>query len=288
VTVEHPLQQTLARARLLNPYICGELGAPAGADWLSAPVDLAPGAARLEQLAGEARAQMRTGAPAVIGSVLLQGYQWPLLCAAIACFLLDRRVPALEPAATRLHYGPARRADALALGAGRFTALPGDPAADHPDARVVADLAALRAALRGAIEGHLAPLIDRLCDALGCHPRGLWLSAADACAGTLVWLMQAEGWPGGQPADIEAEVAALVRAPGSPLHTRQIGLVLVGDQGQRRVFLRRAACCQWYRVEGGHHCNTCTRLSAAERTARQLLFVAQERARRGARKEAAE
>lgn len=287
MTVEHPLQQTLARAGLLNPYIRAELGAPDGADWLRAPADLAPGAARLEQLAAAARAQMRTAAPAVIGSVLLQGYQWPLLCAAIACFLLDRRVPDLDLANTRLRYGPSRRADALALGAGRFAALPDDPAAGHPDARVVADPAALRAALRGALEAHLAPVIELLCAGLGCRPRGLWLSAADACAGTLVWLMQAEGWPPGRPAQIETEVEALVRAPGSPLTTRQIGLVLLEHGGQRRVFLRRAACCQWYRVEGGHPCATCTHLSAAERAERQTEHMRQEQARRAAQPEAA-
>lgn len=287
MTVEHPLEQTLARARLLNPYIQAQLGTPSGTDWLHAPADFAPGAPRLEALAAMARAQMRTSTPAVIGSVLLQGYQWPLLCAALACFLLDRRVPDLTLANTLLRYSPAQRADALALRAGCFTALPDDPAAGHPDATLVADQQALRAALRGAIEAHLGLVIELLCARLGCRPRGLWLTAADACAGTLVWLMQLGERPA-DPEQIETDVAALVRTPGSPLHTRQIGLVQRSAHEQRRVFLRRAACCQWYRVAGGHFCNTCTRQSEAERAEQQLLFMAREHAQRQAAQAEAE
>jgi len=281
--MHHPLEQTLARARQLNDYLKPELGTPSGERWV-ARTDLAPGAAYLETLIAATQARLRTRAAAIVGSAVLQGYQWPLISTAIVCYLLDRRVPDLTPANTRIRYTAEHEADALALLGGHFTTLPDDPAAEHQDATVVTDLPALRTAVRTGIEAHLGVVIDQLCARLGCKPRGLWLNVADSLAGTLVWLLQ-EQQPATALEAIEAEVAALVRVPGSPLSSRQIGLLQLSHGAQSQVFLDRATCCYWYKTEGGEYCSTCPHRTPESRRERLLAYMAEEQAQHGATQE---
>lgn len=274
--IEHPLVPTLDRARQLSAYLKPELGPPAGEGWLAA-TDLAPGAAYLETLIAATQARLRTRTAAVVGSALLQSYQWPLVSTAVACYLLDRRVPDLRLEHTRTQYTAEHEADALALLSGRFTALPADPAAAHPDATVAPDLSALRTVLRTGIEAHLGVVIDQLGARLGCKPRGLWLNVADSLAGTLVWLMQ-EQQPAATLEQLEAEVTALIRVPGSPLANRQVGLLQLSHQERSQVFLDRATCCYWHKTAGGEYCSTCPHRAPEDRRERLLGYLAEQHA----------
>lgn len=285
-TDTHPLAHTFARAGAMSPYLKAEVGAPQGPGWIAAMEDFTPGALWMEQLIAHTQARFRTTAPVITASAILQGYQWPPISAAIACYLLDRRVPALSLENSRVHYTADFAADALALLDGRFAALPDDPAADHPDAAVVADLDALRVALRRAIETHLDGVIDRLDVCCGCATRGLWLTAADACAGALVWLMQ-ECDPRTDMARIEAEVEALIRVPGSPLYSRQIGLIRVTYQDCEEIFPDRATCCHWYRTEGGDYCSTCPKRTVEDRTRQLMNYLAEKHTQHAKAEEAA-
>jgi Ferric iron reductase FhuF-like transporter/FhuF 2Fe-2S C-terminal domain len=277
--VEGPLAQTLARARRLSAYLQPQVGEPGGEGWAAALDPLRADRPLLAQLVAATQARLRTRSAAMIGSALLQGYQWPLIGAAVACYLIDRRVPDLSAANVLVRYGAAHDADALALRSGRFTALPDDPAAAHPDATVVAGREALREALRAGVEAHMGEAIALICAHLGCGPRGLWLSVADRLAGTLIWLMQAHGQA--PAAQIENEVEALIRAPGSPLSSRQIGLIALTHHGRSEVFLDRATCCYWYRTDGGEYCSTCPRRPPAERRELLLRHMAEASAAQG-------
>lgn len=271
--MRHPLVHTLARARQLSAYLQPEAGAPAGDGWRAA-ADLAHGAAHLETLIAATQARLRTRAPMVVGSAILQSYQWPLISTAIACYLLDRRVPDLSTTNTLTRYNAAQEADALALLGRRFTALAADPAAHHPDATVAPDTAALRTILRTQLEAHLGLVIDHLCARLGCKPRGLWLNVADSCASTLVWLMQEQDKTTSM-AQIEAEIAALIRVPGSPLTSQQIGLIQLSYAQKSRIFLDRATCCYWYKTDGGEYCSTCPHRTPDDRRQRLLAYLAE-------------
>jgi FhuF 2Fe-2S C-terminal domain/Ferric iron reductase FhuF-like transporter len=270
----HPLQQTLAKAQLLSGYLKPQIGQPSGEGWIAALEAFAPHTAHLDRLIAVTQARLRTTAPTIIASALLQDYQWPLLSTAIACFLLDRRVPDISVASCRVRYNPESEADALALGSRRFSALPDDPAANHPDATIVPDLAALRATLRTSIEAHLGMVIGQICAQLGCKPRGLWLNVADRCAGTLIWLMQEQG-SAPTLAQLEAEVEGLIRVSGSPLSSRQVGLIQLSHLSHSQVFLDRATCCYWYKTEGGEYCSTCPKRTAEDRNARLLAYLAE-------------
>jgi hypothetical protein len=271
--MHHPLAQTLARMHALNAYRKAELGVPSGAGWIAHP-DLAPGAAWLEALITATQARLRTTAAAIVGSALLQSYQWPLISTTVACYLLDQRVPDLTLANTQIHYTAEHEADRLALRDGRFMALPDDPAASHPDATVVPDRAALRSALRIGIEAHLGVVIDQLCARLGCKPRGLWLNVTDALAGNLVWVAQ-ERDPATSLAALEGELDALIGVPGSPLTSRTIGLIQLRHQQRSLIFPDRATCCYWYKTEGGDYCSTCPKRTPDDRRQRLLAYLAE-------------
>ena len=266
-----PLEQTLEQVRALNEYLKVEQGTPTSADWIIAEA-LAPNSERLQVLVAHTQARLRTTASTITASSILQNYQWPLLSAAIACYLVARRVPDLSVTNVRTCYNAEHEAESLALLSGRFTALPNDPAADHPDVTVVADEDALREVLRISIEAHLGVVIDALCAHLRCKPRGLWLHVADRCASSLVWLMQE--YDATMPsAQIEAEIAALIGKPDSRLFSRQIGVIELSYQAHRQVFLDRATCCYWYKTEGGDYCNTCPKRTHADRRERLLNYL---------------
>lgn len=284
--IDNPLAQTVARARQLNEYLKPELGEPSGEGWIAVPAALAPGAPYLETLIAATQARLRTKAASIVGSAVLQSYQWPLVSTAVVCYLIDRRVPDLSLEHTRTHYNAAHEADALALLTGRFTALPGDPASVHPEATVVPDRATLRATLRITVEAHLGVVIEQLCARLGCKPRGLWLNVADSLAGTLVWLAQ-ERDRTIRLAALEREVEGLIRVPGSPLRAREIGLIELTYGERSRIYLDRATCCYWYKTDGGDYCSTCPHRTRQDRRERLLRYLAEEHAQHAAIREEA-
>ena len=257
----------------MSSYLKAHYGAPADDGWIAAN-SVFDGGERFVALTAGVQQRLKTRAANIVASSLLQIYQWQLLASSIACYLLDRRVPDLDAAAIRVHYNDEGEADAVAFSSGRFMALPDDPDAGHPDALTVANSEALRDALRDGIETHFGLTIDQLCSRLGSKSPGLWLNVADSCAGMLTWLMQEQDKTAGA-ALIEAEVNSLIRFPGSPLNTRQLGLIELTFRDRTQVFLDRASCCYWYKTDGGEYCSTCPHRTPEDRNAILLKYMAQ-------------
>lgn len=278
---QHPLQATCSRIRQLNPYVGARLDMPVATDWLT-PVELfAPPATHLTALIQATQKRLHTSAANKIGGALIQAYQWPLIATAVAAFLVDRRVPALDPQQVRLHLplveqgetedvGPPPR---VAYHSGRFAALPDDPAAEHPDALIVPNRDALRDYLRNELEAHFGWVIERLSAAVGCNQRSLWLYVTDRVAGTLSWLMQEQDKQSCL-ACINREADGLIRMVDSPLFNKKVGYFELTYQGQRQVYLDRATCCFWYKTDGGDYCATCPHRTKEERNERLLNHMA--------------
>jgi hypothetical protein len=271
----HPLVQAHARATALHGHLRVEFGLPTDAGWYRLDELFAAGSPVFAAQVRASEARLRTMAGSIIGSALLQSYQWPLIALTVGCYLSSRRVPNLHAGNVRIHLNAASQADGIALLAGGFTALASDPAQNHPDAHLVTNHAALQTILRRSLEEHLGQAIGSITAQLGGKPNGLWLNVADGLAGTLAWLMH-EFDPTAELSAVADEVDALVRVADSPLNNRKIGLVMLQHADQQRVFLERATCCYWYKTEEGEYCSTCPHRTPEDRRARLIQYLAEE------------
>jgi ferric iron reductase protein FhuF len=273
-SVLHPLQQTLARVHQRSAYIKGCLGLPDSTGWVAPTAFFAPDSTALTPLIDLVRQRYRTSSPNTIGGVILQAYQWPLIATAVAAYVFERRVPDLSVHNVRLLVTDTGDVEEIAYVGGRFAALPDDPAADHPDALILPDQATLREHLRRSLEAHVCWLLDQLSAHLRCNGRALWLFVTDRCVSTLSWLLQEHDKTLGLCA-IEAEVNALIHAPGSKLSNKKVGLFELTYKDKREVFMERATCCYWYKLEEGDYCTTCPHRPRAERHQRLLEYLIQ-------------
>lgn len=250
----HPLQETVQKIRQTNAYLKVEFGHPTNGRGL-APAELFDAtSAHLDHVVTLTQQLLGTKSANVIGSYILQGYQWPFIGTAVAAYLLDQRVPSLSPNDLLVKLSNTGQIESIALTSGRFTALVNDAAAGHPAARTVSHKDALRAVLRTEIETHLRPVIDHLCQHIGCKPRGLWLAAADRCVSTVTWLMQTIT-PAVTHSRITPEIDGLVHCSSSPLYSPKAGLVSeLADLSCHRV-----TCCHWHRTAEGGYCANCPR-----------------------------
>ncbi len=145
--------------------------APEGDGW--APVAGLAGGCRAGRVPGLGRgpggARLgRRARPDVVASFGLHRYAWPACLLITLPWFLQRRVPRFPVD----HVAFQRSLGRMAVRTGAFTCLPGDPAADLPGARVVADEEALRAEVREAVAEHLGPVLPdsgRACGGGGVH-----------------------------------------------------------------------------------------------------------------------
>ncbi|MEM7734448.1 MAG: ferric iron reductase [Deinococcota bacterium] len=269
----HPLQVTLDRAMQLEDYIRFQLGPVSASDWVTSTQLVHPDS--LPKWVNKIQDNLGTESKVIVASSLLQRYQWQIIVAGISCYLLDQRVPDLSPDNLRLQLDEEEGVRALALTHGTFTALATDPAANHADVHTVASQEALREVLRQQLEGHFGWVIDQLCTHLGCKPRGLWLTVADRCAATFIWLMQE--LEVATPVDqIEHEINGVLRVAGSPLNHPKIGVFTLTYKDRSQAFLDRASCCYWYREKDGDYCSTCPSRSQDDRNSRLLEYMSEE------------
>jgi hypothetical protein len=282
--VTPPLATTLAQASALYEQFECAYG-PSADGWLHASDLLQHESAALQLCLARSVAQHPNASRRVSGSFFLGEYVWYVVGAAVGSYLAARRVPTLDAKQLALCYhtytwhegeesGEAERI-AVRFLCGRFAALPDDPAADHPDATVLPDQAALHDHLRWQIETHLAPLIAAVSNTTRLGQRAQWALAADTLASLFLYLGEAHG----NAEAARAEGLGLIKAPGSPLYNAQTGYVTLEYQGVCETFRQRGGCCLYYKIEPGNNCTTCVLRPEEERNARLLAYMAEKQAR---------
>ncbi|MEM7344381.1 MAG: (2Fe-2S)-binding protein [Chloroflexota bacterium] len=273
-SMNHPFPETVCRVNQFLDFLDVQFDVPNRPNWIEPKKYFAPNSTKLATMRTETQQRLRTDAANIVGSSILQAYQWPIIVVAIASYLLDQRVPDLSLDNVRLNFVNQDNIVKIGLQSGRFTALPSDPARDHPDATVVINQDALRLTLRTEIENHLGLIIEQLCCQFGAHPRGLWLAVSDRCASTLIWLMQEiDGLV--DPPTIENEIDLLMKVPGTLLYSKPIGLFTLTYAENTYSFSKRATCCYLFKVKENSYCATCPRLKKRKRTERLLSYMAQ-------------
>lgn len=260
---EHPLAASVTHLGHAVGWMSYEMGTGHGAGWwrcdqaLRDP-DFFPGwraviAERLVERHGVAPdrttagyvLQWYLGVPAHLGALLYHS---------------ARRVPGLEPRRISLHLDPAV-VDAVRLQPGRFWCLPDDPAAEHPDAVVAADDAALGTALRRQVVGHAARFLRVYAPQVRFGTRTLWAAVTDALDTGLLLAGRTYGSMDAGAADCEAVLAAPDR-PLTPSTTHRV----VDPHGRVHWTRRRGSCCFHYALPDVESaCATCPRVRDDER-----------------------
>ena len=262
LTTVHPLRETLDR--LLATFggdFKVELGTPQGDGWYAARELVERRHDVVQQcmaaiLRAEGADDRRVGA-----SFFFKSYCSAVIGAGVAMALIERRVADLSIDNMHLHLHEAGGIDGIALTRTRIAVLPDDPAADHPDAVVVATEAELGEYLLAcAVDEHLAYAVEAWRPVLRLGKPALWGLAADTDAGFAMFILERLQ----QAERCDELIPALLDRP----RLRGSGVIWLDIDGERHPVLKRAACCFAYRSPNYPHCDTCPLLSEAEREAR--------------------
>lgn len=254
-----PLRQTVAHVQARVKYAQITLGAeqalPENGWYPAAGVVDTP--AMVSELVDQVGKLYEMDDRQVSASFLILGYFWYPWAAAIACYLLDQRVPQMDApnVALSLRQG-------VAFLSPRCYVLPGDPLADHPDAIVLPDREALRAQLaQDMTETHATPLFRTLRSVAPYGIPAMRANYVDRMASAILWLCSELGYE-----DVaQAEVAAFVALVAAKSRTSS-QVVTAGERGEKReIMLLRSGCCLNYRRDDAEHCEDCSLLPLDER-----------------------
>lgn len=254
----HPLADALLRVNRLGGRARAGFGLEGRqlSEWALATELADAPSPRLEQSLRRVGVHAGTADRLVLTSRFFSSYVWQLAAAALGCYLTTRRVPDVSAENVAVHLGDDGRVDEVRFLGGGFAALAGDPAAEHPDAVVVANLTALRELLvRRLTAGHLEELMLALQTQRGLGTRALWAAVEDRTLGALLWIGERLECT----LDVEQEAQALNRTPPFVGSTT---LLPVQTGAGRGLVLDRGFCCLAYRLNGKQPCSTCPLRSA--------------------------
>ncbi len=266
----HPLDQTLAQLRAMGEWYAAYAGACAATSaWLPATEIACAHSPQWQKYLGESIAQSGLTDKRLHGYGLFNGHTWLMTTAAVACYLLDRRVPDLNPAHVRFGEVPhdGHNLTVLRFAQPHFFCLPTDPHAQHPDATVLQDESELRAMFHRQIETHYPPVMQALYEMSGYGPKAMWAQTSDNVINVLVGHVERSG----QHSQLDALLAQFAKVGGSPLNMRN-GVLCVMHKDKTKLMIDRASCCNWYRwpEAKGEMCMSCPRYSRAQRLALML------------------
>ena len=252
---DHPLAQTLRRGHG-RTYAGCHLGAPTAAPGWTPVAALRDDEAALARCLDGVGRDVGSPRRDVQASLLLEAYSWQLVLPLAGARVAEARVAVLGPDDTALDLRGGGRPRAVAVRPGPFVVLARDPAAGHPDARVVTGSAALDACLRDALVTHLDPLLEALTKASGRPRRALWRTVADRTATSLLYAGAATGL-----ADRARRSAERVLGDEPPLRYPPR---YAADGGASLLHLRHG-CCLWWRTAAATTCRTCPLTTRARR-----------------------
>lgn len=174
-------------------------------------------------------------------------------------FHYERRVPSLRSEDLLFHVSSEGKPkpDVVALRSEEFACLPDDPAADAPEATVVASEDALAALLRARYAAHAARFVAVYHPPVRFGRHAMWGAATDALDVAL-WKAGKQG--GNEGAGIAD--AALVLPDRIEPFTSASTLHTALDDGEPRWTRRKESCCFHYLLDNGKGpCATCPRRS---------------------------
>lgn len=265
VNYKHPLAESIRRAGDLSGLFNLSVRDANHDGWLGAGQLFQDNDQRLGDLVmALGLARWETENRHVAGSAFIIAYltkvTWPL----ISQYVLERRVPDIRLSNLEFHW-TGEIIDDTAMSRPSFAVLPGDPAANHPDAVVVADEAELYERLKDWLfRGNLDIVITALRRASRASLKVSRNAVAASCAQAFKKLYDVSDKP-----EIVVEAAdAFFGDSSSPVY-RQVTTEIFSHQGKSGFFSRRAGCCLWWRTEQSNdYCSNCILLSREQQDTR--------------------
>ncbi|MCS6847071.1 MAG: IucA/IucC family C-terminal-domain containing protein [Anaerolineae bacterium] len=266
-----PLASTIAKINGYSRHFKLHLGMPDGVGWRRASEVVTSDSWLLVQL--ECLHAKHPYYPKhVVAMNFYNRYQWYLVTAGVAGFLLDARVPNLGAESIAIRLDDDGWVAGVALLSDAFACLPDDDAvgAGSIAAFVVPDREALRQRLAGQVWGHMRCLIPlmQLFTPVSAHV--LRAATANSLAGAALWMLQAAG----RHAIAEAESRALANALPFPTRVR---FFAVECDGERELYLDGGVCCHYYlRPDNpqGEYCANCPKVPLTKRIAALREYMA--------------
>ncbi|MFJ2648238.1 (2Fe-2S)-binding protein [Streptomyces sp. NPDC087420] len=242
---------------------------PHDGGWVRA-AGLAAGGPALDTFLGWDEAQIlrdygRPARPDVVASFALHRYAWPACLLVTLPWFLHRRVPRVPVADVAFQ----RVLGRMAVRTGSFACLPDDPAAGHPDARVVPDEEALRGEVRAAVAEHLGPVLEGFAPRMRRGRRALWGMATDEIVEGLWYVAHLLG----EEHRAMAELELLLPGTTGPYVGAAGFRELTGPDGAALATRDRASCCLYYTLRPDDTCVTCPRTCDADRVGKLTANV---------------
>ena len=259
----HPIKSTLVRLAAVDEHFRLQLLTEPDAEpgWRSAAA-LCADTAHLNEILARVAAHYKAQGRQPAVSLWFSHCAFGVMAVAIACYLVENRVPELVPANVWSRFKEDGDVGAFAWRGLSFAALTDDPDANHLDCVRLPSRAALRSYLRASIIAHFVPLIDALgtCSPIG--KPGLWALAADSCASAFNWIGELLG-----NTALGLEEARAFNADPSPLQRRR-DFIHIEHCGLTYDMLDRTSCCLYFKVDGGEYCSSCPHRPREERVGR--------------------
>jgi len=250
----HPLVDSMRRAGALSSYFDLPVRVMDQDCWIDASSLFQADDARLRDMVmAHGRDRWGTDRPHVAGSAFIIAYLTRVTWPTIAQYVLERRVPRVTLDNLALNRD-GERIVGTGLNHPFFALLPGDPAANHQDAEVVADEAALYARLKEWLfDANLSTVTSALSRAARASIKVSRNAVATSCAQAFNRLYSVVD----NPNTVAQEALAFFSDSNSPVH-REVTIELFEHRGKRGLFSRRAGCCLWWRSkQSNDYCSSC-------------------------------
>lgn len=265
MTHQHPLAATVARADAERDWLAIRIADEVPSGWTRCSEVDADHVARWEErVEAWHRAELGRTHPRATSGYVLGYYAEVAPAIAASFFRLDRRVPTLTAEALAFRTDPVHTyVDGIALLRRTFWCLPGDAAAAHPDATVVADEAALAMLLRQQVRAHADAFLATYRPRARLPRRALAGAFYDALDAGLA---SEQGEPPGEPVPVAARL--VLPGPTAEFAQGTSYYRTAGPAPGGHLTRRRVSCCYYYQVGDDGACTTCPRTSDEERARR--------------------
>jgi hypothetical protein len=268
-----PIAQALHGLEALSASWKVELGSPEGPGWIAGGDLCDAGQGPFNALLVRIGERLKTEDKRTIAASFALRFGWASVMA-IGPFLRFQCVPDVGLDNVSFKFKASTFFERAAVHVPRGVVPAGDPRAQHPSVREVADQQALLRVLRHELVAQSVPVVDALHAWSGFAPKGSWGMLTSSWASHFTGLSTDSDDQRGMVPLIDA-----LFARGDVVDAMRPRLHAVTFESATHLFQRRASCCRYYLLPQGDLCASCPLVSHEERLSKNLAWMQTQAAR---------